>query len=63
MEKEQQTEKSFTHIKVFVGSSSYDTREMSILIDGVVSEAEGLGIITMTPGEIQRLKDNWKGGL
>ena len=55
--------KSFTHIKVFVGSSSYDTREMSILIDGVVSEAEGLGIITMTPGEIQRLKDNWKGGL
>ena len=48
---------------MFVGSSSYDTREMSILIDGVVSEAEGLGIITMTPGEIQRLKDNWKGGL
>lgn len=53
--------KNFTHIKVFVGSSSYDSREMSILIDGVVSEAEGLGIVTMTPNEIQRLKDNWKG--
>lgn len=52
--------KAFTHIKVFVGSSNYDTRQMSILIDGVVSEAEGLGIPTMTPAEIQRLKDNWK---
>lgn len=53
--------KNFTHIKVFVGSSNYNTREMSILIDGVVSEAEELGIVTMTPVEIQRLKDNWKG--
>lgn len=53
--------KAFTHIKVFVGSSNYDTREMSILIDGVISEAEALGIPTITPTEIQRLKDNWKG--
>lgn len=52
--------KAFTHIKVFVGSSNFNTLEMSILIDGVVSEAEGLGIPTMTPAEIQRLKDNWK---
>ena len=53
--------KAFTHIKVFVGSSNYSTLEMSILVDGVISEAEALGIPTITPAEIQRLKDNWKG--
>ena len=55
--------KLYTHVKVFIGSSFYDTREMSILIDGVISEAEALGIPTITPAEIQRLKDNWKGEL
>ena len=53
--------KEFDHYRLIKGSSQYSTKEMSILIDGVVSEAEGLGVITMTPGEIQRLKDNWKG--
>ena len=53
--------KDFTHYKIFKGSSEYDTREMSILIDGIVHEAKNLGIETMTPDELQRLKDNWKG--
>lgn len=52
--------KAFTHIKVFVGSSNFSTLEMSILIDGVVLEAEGLGISTLTPIELQKLKDTWK---
>jgi len=51
--------KNFTHIKVFVGSSEYDTREMAILIDGIVSEAKELKICTMTPVEIQQLKEQW----
>jgi hypothetical protein len=51
--------KLFKHYKVFKGSSEYDTREMSIFIDGIVSEADGLGIQTMTPGEIARLKAMW----
>ena len=33
-----------------------DNREMAILIDGVVQEAEQLGIPTLTPAEIARLK-------
>jgi hypothetical protein len=52
--------KNFTHIKVFVGSSEYDTREMSILIDGIVSEATELKIPTMTPSEIEKLKSSWQ---
>ena len=52
--------KEFTHYKVFKGSSEYDTREMSILIDGIVSEAKELNIETLPPNEIQRLKDLWQ---
>ena len=52
--------KDFTHIKVFMGSSNYDSRQMSILIDGIVSECKELGIETMTPHEIARLKEGWR---
>lgn len=51
--------KEFTHIKVYMGSSEMDTKEMAILIDGIVSEAEGLGIPTITPTEVQKLKEQW----
>lgn len=51
--------KLFKHYKVFKGSSEFDTREMSIFIDGVVSEAEDLGISTKTPREIAELKSLW----
>ena len=52
--------KEFTHYRVYKGSSEYDTREMSIFIDGIVSEAKGLNIETMPEGEIERLKELWK---
>ena len=45
--------------KVMKGSSEFDTKEMSILIDGVVSEAKELGIETATPEEIERMKQEW----
>ena len=51
--------KEFTHYKVYKGSSEYDTKEMSILIDGIVSEAKELDIETLTPSEIDRLKSLW----
>lgn len=52
--------KEFTHYKVFKGSSEYDTREMAILIDGIVSEAKALDIDTLPPAEVERLKEMWK---
>lgn len=52
--------KGFTHYRVFKGSSEYDTREMSVLIDGIVSEAKLLGIETMTPEQLSILKEGWK---
>ena len=52
--------KLFKHYKVYKGSSEFDTREMSIFLDGVVSEAKELGIPTETPDEIARLKSLWE---
>lgn len=52
--------KDFTHYRVFKGSSEFDTREMSIFIDGVVSEARGLGIQVETPEELAKMKSLWE---
>ena len=45
--------------QVMRGSHTYDTKEMSILIDGVVAEAKELGIETLTPVELERMKAQW----
>ena len=42
------------------GSHTYNTEEMSRLIDGTVMEAKELGIETMTPSEIERMKASWR---
>lgn len=51
--------KLFKHYKVYKGSSEFDTREMSILIDGIVSEAKGLGIQTEPPHKLAEMKSLW----
>lgn len=45
---------------VMRGSHTYNTAEMSRLIDGTVSEAKELGIETLTPDELERMKQAWK---
>ena len=45
----------------YYGSSVYDTREMAILIDEIVREAEALGIETMPPDELAAMKELWEG--
>jgi hypothetical protein len=52
--------KEFTHYKIYKGSSEYTTLEMAVLIDGIVSEAKELGIETIPPKEIERLKTMWR---
>lgn len=46
----------------YYGSSVYDTREMSLLLDEIVTQAKELGINTMTPNEIKQLKEQWVKG-
>jgi hypothetical protein len=44
----------------YYGSSVYDQREMSVLLDEVVSQCKEMDIETLPPAEIQALKDSWK---
>ena len=50
----------FTNVLAYYGSSSYDTKEMSRLIDVIVQEAKQWDIETLTPQELSRLKEDWK---
>lgn len=49
----------FTAYRIYWGSSGYDSREMAILIDGIIQEAQNLGIETLPPDEVERLKGLW----
>ena len=47
-------------VMVYYGSSVYDSKEMSHLIDYIVSECKEQGIETLPPWEVERLKKEWK---
>jgi hypothetical protein len=51
--------KRFKHYRVYKGSSEFDTKEMSIFVDGIVSEAKDLGIQTDTSEQIAKMKALW----
>ncbi|MCB7306154.1 hypothetical protein NE683_12185 [Bariatricus massiliensis] len=46
-------------LQCYYGSHTYDTEEMSRLIDGVVTECRELGIETLPPDELKRMKEQW----
>jgi hypothetical protein len=48
--------KDFTHYKIYKRSSQMDSKEFSVLLDGVISECEQVGIPTLTPAEVASLK-------
>jgi len=52
--------KTFKHLAILKGSSKYNSREMSILIDGVISECKELGIETLPPWEVAAICKEWK---
>ena len=47
--------------KVYRGSHTYDTHEMHILLEGTIAEAQEQGIETMTPNEVRRMEELWRG--
>lgn len=48
--------KGCTNVILYYGSSTYDSKTMSRLIDGLIEDARNLGIETMTPQELERLE-------
>ena len=44
-----------TNVILYYGSSTYDTKQMSLLIDHLVAEAKAIGIETMPPDKLDAL--------
>ena len=51
----------YINVIAYFGSSAYDTKEMSRLIDYVKADAEELGIQVMPESELKSLVDSWGG--
>jgi hypothetical protein len=49
----------FTNVIAYYGSSSYNTSEMSRLINLIVQECKQQDIETMTPNELKSLLESW----
>lgn len=52
--------KGYHNMVCYFGSSTYDSAQMSRLIDSAVFECSQLGIETMTPAELAQLVGDWK---
>lgn len=52
----------YTNVVAYYGSSTYDSAQMSRLINNMVEDCAENGIDTMTPSEIEKLNAMWKGG-
>lgn len=50
-------------VRYYYGSSTYNTKQMSRIIDWLVVECQQLGIETKPQAEIDSLLSSWKGGL
>jgi hypothetical protein len=48
-----------TNVILYYGSSTYDSGQMSNLIDCLVQDAKALGIETATPSELARFSQEW----
>lgn len=55
--------KKYTWYKIYKGSSKYNTKEMSVLLNGIVSECKEMGIPTKEDLEINSLIDEWEKGM
>lgn len=49
-----------TNVVLYTGSSVYDTKQMSRLIELMVCECKAFGIETATPDEIERMLSLWQ---
>jgi hypothetical protein len=50
----------YTNVCAYYGSSTYDSKQMSDLIDSVIFECKEQGIQTATPDELSKMLSLWK---
>ena len=51
--------KTGVQLQCFFGSSSYDSKEMSRLVDGAIQVAESLSIPTLPDADVKKMKEEW----
>ena len=51
--------KTGIQLQCFFGSSTYDSKEFSVLLEGVIGEAKELGIETLSETEADRMIKEW----
>lgn len=49
-----------TNVILYYGSSTYDQKQMTRLIDNIVQDCKAVGIETLTPLELSRLTEAWR---
>ena len=49
----------YRNLRAYYGSSTYDTKQMSQLIDNLVQDCKALGIETLTPDKLSLLMEDW----
>lgn len=49
----------YRNLRAYYGSSTYDTRQMSVLIDHIVQDCKQLGIETLTPDKLAAMMGEW----
>ena len=47
------------NVTLYYGSSTYDTKQMSRLIDNIVQDCQAVGIETLTPDKLALLLEEW----
>lgn len=52
--------KGCTNVILYYGSSSYDSAQMSALLDLLIDDCKAQGIETTTPEELAKYKEEWK---
>lgn len=52
----------FIHVRAGIGTHRYNTKEMATFIEGVIQEAQQLGIETKTPAEVADIMNLWQQG-
>lgn len=55
-----QNGQEINYYRVYRGSHTYDTAEMSRLIDGTIEECKSVGIETATPDQIAHMMNLWE---
>ena len=49
-----------SNLTLFFGSSEYDTKQMSALIDSIIEDCKAVGIETLPPEKLALLKEEWR---